>query len=193
MQMIRFDHIFTNGTDGWFNVDRAFKFVSNFNLDFVPYEKCSTDIEVLNALRDKPSEQAVKCGILEPRLREGVVLRPLIEMELQGGYRIIAKHKNDQFRETKTPRYLDSEYNVILEQADAIADEWVTPMRLQHVLQRFSENLEMKDTNDIIKAMIEDVEREAEGEIVKSKSVRKAIAIATVKMFKEKLKNKESE
>jgi hypothetical protein len=173
--------------DSWLNVEQAERVVKHFDLDFVPYVKCSTDINILNELRDSYSEQAVKCGILKPKLREGIVVRPLIEVQLTDGTRIIAKHKNDKFCETKTPRYLDPEKNVILEQANEIADEWVTEMRLDHVLQHFPQDVGIDKTPDLIKAMIEDVEREGEGEIVKSKEVRKAISKLTVKMFKNRL------
>lgn len=171
----------------WLNVEQAERYVKNFDLDFVPYVKCSTDIEVLNALRDSPSEQAVKCGITVPKKREGIVIRPLVEMITSDGSRVISKHKIAEFGETKTERYIDPEKNSILIKVNEIVDEWVTEMRLNHILQRFSEDIGIEKTGAIIEAMIEDVERESEGEIVKSKALRKAIASTTAKMFKKRL------
>jgi len=176
--------------DSWMNVDRACNFVKHFDLDFVPFEKCSTDIEILNAMRDKPSEQAIKCGILVPRQREGIVIRPLIEMKTEDGSRIIAKHRIKEFSETKTERYIDPEKNVVLEKANEIADEWCTEMRLTHVLQHFPQDITINMTPKVIEAMIEDIERESEGEIEKSREARKAISKLTFEMFKNRL-NKE--
>lgn len=173
--------------DSWMNVDRACNFVKHFGLDFVPFEKCSTDIDVLNAMRDKPSEQAVKCGILTPRQREGIVIRPLIEMKTEDGSRIIAKHRIKEFSETKTERYIDPEKNIILEKANEIADEWCTEMRLTHVLQHFPKDININMTPKVIEAMIEDIERESEGEIQKSREARKAISKLTFEMFKNRL------
>lgn len=171
----------------WLCVPHAEGFVKSLDLDFVPYIKCSTDIDELNKQRDLPSEQAVKCGIVEPKIREGVVLRPLLEVRKNNGDRIISKYKSDAFMETKTPREVTPEDLAILEQANAIADEWVTEMRLTHVLDGFP-NCGIEKTGDIIKAMIADVERESDGEIVKSQKARKAISKRVANMFKDRLK-----
>ena len=48
----------------------------------------------------------------------------------------------------------------------------------------------MEHSNKIIKAMIEDVLREAAGEIVESKELRKAIGAKTIKLFKQHLMDK---
>ena len=45
----------------------------------------------------------------------------------------------------------------------------------------------LEKTVKMIKAMVEDVERESDGEIVKSKKARKAISKRAAKMFKERL------
>jgi len=171
----------------WLCVPDAEGIVKAFNLDFVPYEKCSTSINELNRQRDLPSIQAQKCGITEPKKREGVVLRPLVEFRKNNGARIIAKHKNDDFMETKTPREVSKEDLRVLQRASDIAEEWVTEMRLSHVLDNFP-NAGIEKTGDIIKSMIEDVERESEGEIIKSKQARKAISKRTANMFKNRLK-----
>jgi len=172
----------------WLDVPKAKSIAKFLGLDFVPYIKCNTDIKTLDALRDKPSDQSVKCGITEPRKREGIVLRPLIEVTKNNGARIIAKHKALEFQETKTPRQVDSKKLALLEEAKAIADEWVTEMRLSHVLQNFP-NADITQTGFIISAMIEDIEREAEGEVIKSTEARKEISKQTALMFKRRLVN----
>jgi len=179
--------------ENWLNVQWAHKVVESLGLEFVDYALVSTDLEVLDAERDKPSVQAVRNGITEPKLREGVVLRPPIEVRLNNGDRIIAKHKRAEFAERGTPNVeLDPNKRQILEGAEAIAQEWVTPMRLEHVINairasRGGDRLDMKDTPLVIKAMQEDVAREAAGEFVDSKAAQKAIGTRTVQLFKERV------
>ena len=175
--------------DSWLTVPNAKSITMHLGLDFVPHIKCKTDIELLNAARDALSIQAQKCGINKPRKREGIVIRPLLEVTKNNGKRIMAKHKNDDFIETKTPRVLDESKLVVLKEADAIANEWVTEMRLTHVLDKFSD-VDISQAGDIIKAMIDDVERESEGEIIKSREARKAIGKKTIIMLKDRLNKK---
>ena len=172
--------------DNWLDVPNAESVVIDLGLDFVPYERCKTDVKVLDAIRDKPSQQAVKCGIVETKKREGVVLRPIIEVTKNNGSRIIAKHKALEFQETKTPRIVDTKKIALLKEAKEIADEWVTEMRLSHVLQKFPD-ADITNTGAIISSMIEDVERESEGEIIKSIEARKEISKRTALMFKTRL------
>ena len=171
----------------WLAVPDAEEIVKSLNLDFVPYVKCSTDIDELNKQRDMPSVQAVKCGIEEPKKREGIVLRPLIEVRKNNNARIISKHKTEEFMETRTPRQVSEKDLEVLKQAQDIANEWVTEMRLSHVLDKFP-NAGIEQTGDVIKAMIADVEIESDGEIVKSQKARKAISKKTANMFKNRLK-----
>jgi len=93
----------------WLNTSQAKKFVDKFNLDFVWYTKCSTDIGELNKYRDQPSKQAEKCGMGSDKKSEGIVIRPLIELTKNGGGRIIVKHKALEFCEIKTPRVISDE------------------------------------------------------------------------------------
>jgi hypothetical protein len=157
--------------------------------------------------RNKPSVQAMRNGINEPKEREGVVLRPIDETRDHRGNRIISKHKNDSFKETKTQRQVDPEKLKVLAEANAIADEWVTDMRLAHVLDKVQAQkintmaemgeaaadieafgpLDIKDTGMVVAAMIEDVRREAAGEIVESKDAMRAIGSATARLFKKRL------
>ncbi len=61
-------------------------------------------------------------------------------------------------------------------------------MRLTHILDKLPINLTMNDTKLVITSMIEDVYREAKGEIVESKEVTRAIGNKTVELFKTRLK-----
>jgi hypothetical protein len=174
--------------ESWLCVTDAEKVVLSLGLDFVPYERCKTDLEAIDAMRDKPSVQAVKCGITEPRKREGIVLRPFIELRKNNGARIIAKHKAEDERETKTPRSVNPDKLKVLAEAQAIADEWVTEMRLSHVLQAFPD-YGMEQAGAIISAMIADVEREGAGEIVPSPEAKREIGRRTALMLKARLRN----
>lgn len=157
-------------------------------LEFVPYEKGPTDLEWLNAQRDRDSIVAERCGITGKK-REGVVLRPLVEVTLNNGERVIAKHKRDDFSERATPQKVaNPEALAVLSEAQAIADEWVTDMRLAHVLQRIPAPWGMEHTPAVIRAMVEDVEREAAGEIVASKEARAAIGKRAAALFHARVK-----
>lgn len=173
----------------WLNVPNAESICGSLNIPFVPYAKVSTDLDALNAERDKDSTQAIRNGCGDGKIREGVVLRPLIEFTTNNGGRVIAKHKRDEFRETSTPREVNPEEQKILEDAKAIALEWVTEMRLKHILDKFPSETSIESMGIIIKAMIEDVYREAKGEIVESKEVMKQIGARTAQLFKQKLQN----
>jgi len=173
----------------WLNVPNAEDVCQEFGIEFVDYVKIKTDLESLNTQRDKFSAQAVRNGIMEPKQREGIVLRPLTEMRTNNGERVICKYKPEEFGETKTKREVNPEQLKILSDAKEIAEEWVTSMRLEHVLQKFPEGTSMESMGDIIKAMIDDVYREGKDEIVESKAVQKAIGGVTVKLFKAKLQS----
>jgi len=176
--------------DDWLDVPRAERFALKMGQEFVYYEIINTTEDEINAAMMADSVQAVRNGMGPGHPREGVVLRPLIELQHPNGGRIMCKHKRPEFAEREhTPKIADPEKQKALEDAQEIADEWVVPMRLQHVLDAFPE-VTMADTNKVIAAMIEDVEREAEGEIVPSKEVRKAIGKKTVKLLKDFLAGK---
>jgi hypothetical protein len=173
----------------WLNVPSAESICKSLNIEFVDYVKVSTDLEALNFERDKPSTQAKRNGIVEDKIREGVVLKPLVEFRTNNGDRVIAKHKRDEFKETKTPREVSPEQFKVLEDAKAIAEEWVTERRLQHVLDKLPQGINVESTRLVIEAMVEDVYREAKGEIVESKEVTKSIGAKTAALFKQKIKN----
>lgn len=173
--------------DNWLDVPNAEDVAKKFNLEFVDYVKIPTDLELINQERDKPSTQAIKNGCGNDKLREGVVLRPLIEVRKNNGERIIVKHKRDEFMETRTPREVDPEKLKLLKNAKEIANEWVTPMRLKHVLDKIGNPTDISETGKVIKAMIEDVTREGEGEIVESKLAIQSIGKKTAQLFKQKI------
>lgn len=173
----------------WLNVPNAENVCTKLNLEFVSYKIVKTDLESLTAALNEPSVQAVRNGIIEPKKHEGIVLRPLIELRTNNGERLIAKYKHDEFNETKTKREISPEQVSILEDANEIAEEWVTPMRLEHVLQKYPVDVNMESMGNIIKSMIEDVYREGINEIIESSAVGKAIGKKTVKLFKDKLKS----
>lgn len=175
--------------DMWLNVPNSEGVCKSLNIEFVDYEKVSTDLASLDAERDKHSIQAIRNGCGEGKLREGVILKPLVEFTTNNGDRVIAKHKRDEFKETKTPREVSPEAFKVLEDAKAVAEEWVTEMRLKHVLDKLPQGISTESTKLVIEAMIEDVYREAKGEIVESREVTKFIGSKTALMFKTKLQN----
>lgn len=203
----------------WLEVPKAEKVAHDLGLEFVHYVKVSTDLKELDDQRDAPSIQAIRNGVSKfvdsttsitdpsfpegklefypvlkgyvsnPKKREGVVLHPLIEVTKNNGERIICKHKGEGFGETKTPRpVVDPAKMKVLEDAQAVADEWVTLHRLEHVLQKI-ENPSIEKMREVIASMVEDVNREASGEIIASEAVNKAIGKKTAMLYKDYLKS----
>lgn len=173
----------------WLNVPNAESVCKSLGIEFVDYVKVPTDLKSLDAERDKDSTQAIRNGCGEGKIREGVILKPLIELRTNNGHRIIAKHKRNEFKETATPREVSPEAFKVLEDAKAIASEWCTEMRLKHVLDKLPQGINMESTKLVISAMLEDIYREAKGEIVESSAVGKAISQETVLLFKKHLQN----
>ncbi len=174
--------------ESWLSVPDAASFVEECGLEFVYWEKISTNLDELNCSRDQYSRQAERNGMGVHGISEGVVLRPLMELTKNNGKRIISKHKRDEFRETtKKRKVLDPAKLAVLSEANEVAPEWVTEMRLSHVLNKLG-NPNIERTRDVISAMIEDVKRESEGEVTWSKEVERAIGKATAETFKHNLK-----
>lgn len=175
--------------ENWLAVPNMDDFCKGLGLEVVPYRKIPTILEYLDAERDFPSEVAYLRDCGTDKAREGVILRPLIEMTKNNGSRIIAKHKADSFSERATPqKVVDLDKLQVLSDAKAVAEEWVTAMRLSHVLDKIP-GANIEQTKDVIKAMQDDVLREAKGEIVESKDVLRAIGSKAAVMFKERLKS----
>ena len=173
--------------ESWFDVAKAHDLVDTLGLEFVSYARGPATLEWINEQRDMPSSQAIRLGIGDDKMREGVVLRPTEECLDYRGNRIITKHKRDEFKETKTKREVDPEQLKVLEEVRAIADEWVTPMRLAHIMDKMPECSEMKHVPDVIRAMISDVKIESEREVVWSEAVEKAIGRNTVALYKKSI------
>jgi hypothetical protein len=179
--------------DAWLSVPNAKDVCDKLGLDFVDFKRIPAEVSAIDAERDAPSEQAFKngCAVREDKstwkIREGVVLRPIEEMRDNNGDRIISKHKRPEFSERATPQNVDHEKKAIMDNAEAIALEWVTDMRLEHVLDKLGNPTDITAMPKVITAMIEDVTREASGEILDDKIVRKAVGSRACKLFKAKV------
>lgn len=187
LKFVAFD---VNINDKWVSTPVAEDVVVKlFDLEFVHYKKIKAEVDEINAERDADSQQAIRNGLGTGHKREGVVLRPLIEVTKNNGQRIVAKHKRDEFRETKSPRMITDEELKILANSKQIAKEWVTLERLKHVLDKFPKPYDITLTGQVIKAMHEDVIREAKGEIIECKEVSKEINRLTAMMYKKYLQS----
>lgn len=194
-KFVAFDVRITRVDDsGYFlSVPLAEKIVNSLGLEFVFYKEVSTDLAILDAERDADSVQAIRNGI-DPNkcrnmLREGIVIRPLVEFMLRG-HRVCAKHKSDKFHcggeRKNTPKVDDPAKLKLFTDAQEAAEEFVTEMRLNHVLGKLG-NVTIADMPVITKAMVEDVEREASGEILANPETRRAISRKTAELFKKHL------
>lgn len=181
---IRFVAFDVKINDAWLSVPNAEEVCKKIGLEFVDYVKTTTDIDSLNALRDAPSTQAIRNGMGNTHHREGIIIRPIVELSTNNGGRVIAKHKRQEFRETKTDRPINQEQLLVLTNAKTIADEWVTEMRVRHVLDKVEGGADITKMKDMIKAVCEDVKREGDMEIVWSKEVEKAICNASAHKIK---------
>ena len=171
----------------WLDVPNAKEVADKLGLEFVAFAKVDTNIETLDTYKNPSAGQAKRNGIEGFKMREGIVLRPLIELTKNNGSRIIVKHKRDEFKETRTKREVDPKSLKILEDAKAIAEEWVTPMRLNHVLDKLGNPTEIEKTREVIKAMKDDVFREAKGEIKESKAAITFIGKKAARLYKERI------
>jgi hypothetical protein len=170
--------------ESWLAVPQAAEVVAALGLEFVHYEEVDTDIAVLDVLRHAPSVQAQRNGVEQPKLcREGIVLRPPFEVRTNNGERIVAKFKADWARETKTPRDI-SAVTVEITDANKAAQEWVTPMRIAHILDKFGDVL-LERTGEFCKTVWVDVLREAAGEVPDTHQHRKAVSRLAAAAFKE--------
>jgi hypothetical protein len=159
--------------DFWLDVTKAEALVKSLGLEFVHYVEVSTDLKELDEQRDADSVQAIRNGMGTGKLREGVVLRPLIELTKNNGSRIICKHKRAEFCETKEGRNIvDPSKLKVISDAELVAQEWITENRLKNVASHNEEGfLAIENLGNIIPAMIEDIKKESDGEIVWSKQL----------------------
>jgi RNA ligase len=176
--------------DMWLTVSDAKDVAATLGLDFVHYVRIPTEMDAIDRERDAPSEQARRIGIVGDKPREGVVLRPPLEVTLNNGSRVMAKHKRDDERETASTRPVaDPARLKVLADAQAIADEWVTPTRLSHVMDKLGA-VGMDRIRDVITAMTEDILREGAGEFVDSREARSAIGRKTAELSRNLLEAK---
>jgi len=175
----------------WLRVPDADDVAQKLGLEFVHYVKIPTTMEAIDAERDADSVQAIRNGMGPGKMREGVVLRPLVEVRNNRGERIMAKHKRDDFRETATPRKVGDPLKRLA--GEKAAREWVTNMRMEHVLDKIPGEKTPQRTGEVIKAMLEDVIREGGEEVVDNKNTRKAISSAAAKMYQLWLRQQEAE
>ena len=175
--------------DSWLSFDKVQELGIKLDIEVVNGIIVPATIEALNVVRDTHSIQAVRNGIETPMSREGIVIRPLVEMCDNSGKRIIAKYKGESFMETKTSRDVSPEKLKMLEDAELIADEWVTPMRLTHVLDKLelSMTTDITKMRDVIAGMIADVEKESTDEAIINQDAKKYIGKKTAQLFKEHL------
>lgn len=177
--------------DCWLSVPRAENIAHRLEQEFVHYVEIDTTIEAMDDQKNADSVQAIRNGMGPGHKREGIVLRPLIEVTMNNGERVISKYKVEDFNERQnTPKVVDAGKATVLTEASKIADEWVVPMRLEHVLQGLPNASGIEHTGEIIKAMVADIYREAKGEIVESKDVSSAIGKKTVELWKAYIKAK---
>jgi hypothetical protein len=105
---------------------------------------------------------------------------------------VVAKHKREEFRETKTPRKVGDQVGPTA--GETAAAEWVTNERMRHVVDHvvadLGRDITMQDTGAVVMAMIEDVVREAGADITDDRPTRKAIGAAAGKAFKQYLAKK---
>lgn len=175
--------------ESWLAVPQMDRAAASLGFEVVPWAITTTDLVNLDGHRDAPSDLARRRGCGE-RIREGVVLRPPIEVIKNNGERIIAKHKTAAFSErASSPKVVDPAKLIVLSEAAAIAEEWVTEMRLNHVLDKIQPSNSIEETRRVISAMTEDVLREAAGEIVDSKEARQAIGKKTAQLFHARIAN----
>ena len=179
----------------WLEVPKAHNVCDKLGLEFVHYEKGPASMAWVDSQRDKHSTQAIRNGMGEGKMSEGVILRPTIELRLKDGRRLMAKHKHPDFRETRTKRSMDPEAYAKRIKGREIAQEWVVPMRLTHVLDdMFSHGvldkalgLRMEDTGKVIKHMIDDIKKEAGDEIDWNKKVEQAVGRETALLYKHRV------
>ena len=170
--------------DSWLNVVSAEEMVKKLGLEFVHYVRIPAAVEEIDKQRDADSVQAIRNGMGEGKKREGVVLRPIIELTDNSGARIIAKHKRADFRETATKREVNQEDLIVLAKVSAIVDEWVTENRARNILSKWQESdITPKNTSKFIRLMYEDVTTEGKDEIIESKDLSRAVGRKAAKIY----------
>ena len=169
--------------DCWTSMDDSYDIATKLGLEFVPFGIVEAEIGILDKLRDEPSLFAQIKG-LEGVQREGIVIEPIIPLRMNTGDIVIAKHKGKEESETATVREVSNDKLKVLADAQAIADEWVTPNRLEHVMSKVPNSHINGSRHLVIQAMADDVYREGTGEIVESREATSAIMKKTAELLR---------
>lgn len=175
--------------DTWLNVDKAFGVANYLGMEFVPFKLIEGTPEAIEAAMMEPSVVAVRRGITEPKLREGVVLRPMEEFTMNNGARVIAKHKHPSFAENAKPRTLaDPDLDAPEEK---LAEDYCTAMRFGHVLDKFTEPKGPESISKFIDAFKADCLAEApvlEAEQLKGRRAVKVLSRFAAESYKSMLR-----
>jgi len=170
----------------WLSVPKAENVALRLGLEFVHYRKIPATAEAVEAECLLDSVQAVRNGRGEGRMREGVVLHPLIELRKNNGGRVIAKHKRPEFRETTKEVNIDPAKREAYASAKVVAEQWVTPMRLTHVLDKLNMKADLGNMRMIINGMFDDVKKEGVG-FEWTPEIQKFIGSETAKIVKQRI------
>lgn len=198
LKFVAFDVMVGRGEEKvWLDVPDAEDVCRKLGIDFVCWARGPATLEFLDSQRDADSCQANKNGMGSGHMREGVVIRPINEITDKTGGRLIAKHKRKEFSETKTEKRVDPARVAEVLSAKAVAEDWVTPTRLEHVLDKLraagADVGDPRTTPDVIRAMVEDVQRESAGVIVWSKDVGKAVGTMARELYIASIKKVKAE
>ena len=194
LKFIVFDILVSDSSEYFLDYIQAEKIAARLNLEFVHYCIGPNTAEWIEEQTNLPSVQAERNGMGTDRLREGVVVKPIKEM-MFNGKRAILKHKCGPFWETKKPGVLLLGQSTKLvklsdlletSMTDAeIADNWVTSMRADHVLDHLLANkpdpqsgnkkIEVSDINTFIDMMLSDIKKESVEEIQEHEWTKKLI------------------
>lgn len=177
----------------WLNVPNAESVTNKLGLEFVHYRRVPCTQEALAQERGADSVQAIRNGMGAGKAREGIVVRPLQEFRDNRGERVMAKYKRDAFCETRTPRRVGDPVKQL--EGEQAAFEWVTDMRVRHVVDKLvatslvakTRTLGIEHTGPVIKALLADIEREGGGEVVMNRWTRRAISAAASKTYQQLL------
>lgn len=172
----------------WLDVPEAKKISDHLELDFVDYEEGPNTLEWLRKQRDRDSTQAIKNGMGEGKIREGIVIRPINESTFPDGNRAIIKYKRKEFCETSSYRDVDINTTIRFSETKDIVNEWVTEERLKHVIDQIirekdNKKLEKKDMAKLLNYMIADIKRESDNEIEWNDKIDKDIRKKTAELI----------
>lgn len=187
LRFIAFD-VKVNGE--WKDLPIAHNICEVLGLDFVPYKLVPPTLEVLNELRDAPSVLSSRLGISNNGMREGIVIKPFHETVNEHGNRVIAKHKQQWASENKSTREVDPTKKTLYKNAVDIANEWVVPMRLIHVLDKIGNPIDITATRKVVEAVIDDVIAEAGDEVENTAINRREIGKLAARLYKEYIQEK---